>query len=186
MQIENIRNNLAIYNDILKDWFLLEKIRHRDGDPKQRLDAAAKNTSAAVGDARPATAAGINKDKRLDNGNELAWADFILTGLQGYLLPLLTGLLGAWTYTLRSLSSEIRNLTYTGKSRIRYHVRAVLGMLCGLAITWFVQPGAAILKSLSSFALAFLAGYSVEILFAVMDRFVGAFSGKETAQNKTT
>lgn len=119
-----------------------------------------------------------------DTGTTLALADFTLIALQGYLLPLLYGLLGACTYVLRMLSSEIRNLIYTGKSYIRYRARILLGTLSGLAITWFIQPDAAILKSLSSLALAFLAGYSVEILFAVMDKFVGAFSGKTPAQEK--
>jgi len=54
-----------------------------------------------------------------------------------------------------------------------------LGALGGLAIGWFYKPEAGnIGSSLSPFALAFLAGYSVEVLFFAMDKFVFAFSGK--------
>jgi len=33
-------------------------------------------------------------------------------------------------------------------------------------------------RTLSPFALAFLAGYSVELLFAAMDRLIAAFTNK--------
>ena len=33
-------------------------------------------------------------------------------------------------------------------------------------------------KSLSPFALAFLAGYSIELVFSAMDRFLTAFTSK--------
>ena len=58
-----------------------------------------------------------------------------------------------------------------------------MGTLSGLAITWFFQPTAELFKSLSPLAVAFLSGYSVEVLFAAMDRFVGAFSTKSPAQS---
>lgn len=106
----------------------------------------------------------------------LARTRFILLALQTYMLPLLYGLLGACTYVLRTLSRDVKALTYTPDSHVRYKIRLVLGTLSGLAITWFFEPGVDALK-LSPLALAFLAGYSVEILFAAMDRFVGAFSG---------
>ncbi|MFA5180804.1 MAG: hypothetical protein WC405_05750 [Syntrophales bacterium] len=155
-QIRNLRNKKFTYYSILDRWNLIPKVT----DPDKKED---------------------EKDKGVET---LAMANFVLIALQGYVLPLLYGLLGAYIYVLRMLSNEIRNLTYTGKSYIRYKVRVVLGTLSGLAVTWFFQPGAEILKSLSPLALAFLAGYSVEILFAVMDKFVGAFSGKTPTQEK--
>jgi len=97
---------------------------------------------------------------------------------------LLYGLLGACTYVLRALLNDIRALTYTHKSFIGYKVRVVLGTLSGLAISWFFPPSADILKTLSPLALAFLAGYSVEILFAAMDKFVSAFSAKDQGLGK--
>lgn len=111
----------------------------------------------------------------------LARTPFILTSLQVYVLPLLYGLLGAFTYVLRTLSRDVRAFSYTPDSEVRYQIRLVLGMLSGLAVTWFIEPGSGTVQALSPLALAFAAGYSVDILFAGMDRFVAAFSAKTPA-----
>lgn len=85
---------------------------------------------------------------------------------------------------LRTLAVQIRSLTYTPESDICLRLRMNLGALSGLAIVWFIKEGDSQLPfaSLSQFAIAFIAGYSVELLFAAMDRFISAFSGnsKET------
>lgn len=111
-------------------------------------------------------------------------AKFALNALQLYLLPILYGLLGAITYVLRTLAEQIRTLTYTPETDIGFRLRMNLGALAGLVIVWFIKKdGAAQLpfESLSQYAVAFAAGYSVELLFAAMDRFIGAFSGGSTA-----
>lgn len=114
----------------------------------------------------------------------LKTAQFAIYALQIYLLPILYGLLGAITYVLRTLAVQIRSLTYTPESDICLRLRMNLGALSGLAIVWFIKEGDSQLPfaSLSQFAIAFIAGYSVELLFAAMDRFISAFSGnsKET------
>ncbi|RJX27364.1 MAG: hypothetical protein C4531_13870 [Desulfurivibrio sp.] len=131
-----------------------------------------------------------------DSGNEgaddpylpllksLKTAQFAIYSLQIYLLPILYGLLGAITYVLRTLAVQIRSLTYTPESDICLRLRMNLGALSGLAIVWFIKEGDSQLPfaSLSQFAIAFIAGYSVELLFAAMDRFISAFSdsSKET------
>jgi len=110
-------------------------------------------------------------------------AKFILQGIQLYILPLLYGLLGAAAYVLRTLTTEIRNLTYEIESNIRYRLRIQLGAVSGLAIGWFSDAGltfSASTLSLSPLALAFLAGYSVEVLFSLMDRMIYTFSSEET------
>ncbi|KAF0188692.1 MAG: hypothetical protein FD168_1492 [Desulfobulbaceae bacterium] len=109
----------------------------------------------------------------------LKTATFVLHALQIYLLPILYGLLGATTYVLRTLARQIRDLTYTPESDIGFRLRMNLGALSGLAIVWFIKDGGNVqlpLASLSQFAVAFLAGYSVELLFTAMDRFVSVFS----------
>lgn len=108
-------------------------------------------------------------------------ANIVLHALQVYLLPILYGLLGSITYVLRTLGSQIKNLSYTAESDIGYRLRMILGALAGLSIAWFVQPGkeAAELKvftTLSPFAIAFLAGYGIELLFSAMDRLIAAFT----------
>lgn len=127
------------------------------------------------------------------NQIELAKASIVLLSLSSYLLPLLYGWIGALAYTLRSLESEIRRVALRRVSRVSYGLRATLGMLAGLAIGWFLRPdddgglGSVVLpelggdfpiSSISAVALAFVAGYSVDLLFAALDRIVGAFGGR--------
>lgn len=104
-------------------------------------------------------------------------AQIILESLSKYLLPLLYGLLGACVYVLRTLSQEIKDLVYTVESDIRFQLRIYLGALAGLAIGWLIteQTTPSVLQSVTPIALAFLAGYSVELLFAAMDAVIGAF-----------
>lgn len=100
-------------------------------------------------------------------------AGFILQALQEYLLPLLYGLLGAFIFVLRSLLREIKSLTYTFDSEIRYRLRLTLGALGGMIIGWFLKPEEAdALDSLSPMAMAFLMGYNVDVLFSLMDRLI--------------
>ncbi|HLF96317.1 MAG TPA: hypothetical protein VI457_04160 [Methylococcaceae bacterium] len=107
-------------------------------------------------------------------------AEFASHGLERYILPLLYGFLGACLYVLRTLASDIKALAYTPEQNTLYRLRVYMGMLAGLIIIWFLpvteaDPG---LKSLTPFALAFLAGYSIDLLFALMDKLIAAFSGK--------
>lgn len=101
-------------------------------------------------------------------------ASVVLRILQQYFLPMLYGLLGATVYILRTLSNQIRIRSYTPASDIDFRIRIFLGTLGGLVSAWFLTPDVAngIFKSLSPFAVAFLAGYSVELLFAAMDRII--------------
>jgi hypothetical protein len=79
---------------------------------------------------------------------------------------------------LRSLSTEIRNSSYS--SDVGYRLRMPLGALAGVAIAWVVVPDnePGLVRSIPPLGLAFLAGYSVEVLFAAMDRFIAAFSNE--------
>lgn len=117
-------------------------------------------------------------------------AVFLTTGrlkleiLSTYLLPLFYGLLGACAYVLRSVTTEVKAEIFSRTSDVSYRLRLMLGLVAGLSIGWFLHPTdkyAGLLASLSPLALAFIAGYSVELLFAVLDRIVGAFSSKDDA-----
>jgi len=117
----------------------------------------------------------------------IKYASFVLEAIQYYLLPLLYGLLGAFSYVLRNLASDIKEKVYTKESNINYILRLHLGTLAGLAIGWFFGNGSggissAGIGSLSPLALAFLAGYSVEVLFSGMDKLIAAISAKKPAQ----
>lgn len=104
-------------------------------------------------------------------------AQFVLNILQTYLLPLLYGWVGAMAYVMRSLITSVQNRTFRREHEVEYNLRTYLGLLSGLAIGWFIgssvsQEG---VTSLAPAAVSFLAGYSVEILFSIMDRLVAAF-----------
>jgi hypothetical protein len=100
-----------------------------------------------------------------------------LTVFQVYVLPLLYGLVGACAYVLRQLIIETRERTYQAEARPAYDLRIFLGMLSGLAVGWFLRPDpqSKLVGELTPFALSFLAGYSVEVLFSAMDKLVNAF-----------
>ena len=100
--------------------------------------------------------------------------DFLAT----YVLPALYGLLGACAFVLRQLSTDISQLRFANDLRVRYTLRLNIGLLAGLAVGWFISPdqNASVIANLSPLALAFVAGYGSELLFAVLDRVVNAFS----------
>ena len=104
------------------------------------------------------------------------------------LLPILYGALGATAYLLRVLIPHITDRTFNKKQAGSISVRICLGMLSGVAIQWFFaggQQAQLFERSLSTSALAFLAGYSVDLLFNVMDRFVQGFKPlKETQKSE--
>jgi hypothetical protein len=115
------------------------------------------------------------------NDNLLATSRLKLEILSTYLLPLLYGLLGACAYVLRSVTAEVKAELFSRTSDVSYRLRLMLGLVAGLSIGWFLHPtekDAGLLASLSPLALAFVAGYSVELLFAALDRIVNAFSSK--------
>ena len=113
-------------------------------------------------------------------------AGFVLQALSTYVVPLLYGLLGAFAYVLREIAKEIRAVTFSHESGILYKLRLSLGLLAGITVGFLVSPDTGqgaiqeaqpilTLATLGPMALAFLAGYSVELVFAVMDRIVSAF-----------
>jgi hypothetical protein len=108
------------------------------------------------------------------------------TGLEfvaGYLLPVLYGLLGACAFVLRQLCEDVSTLRFADDSRVRYTLRLNIGVLGGLAVGWFIDPTAegSMVANLSPLALAFVAGYGSDLLFAVLDRIVGAFATQPPA-----
>lgn len=96
------------------------------------------------------------------------WRDRIAT----YLLPLLYGLLGSLAHIVRTLTIEIRDVTFALGSYTTFTVRWLLGALAGVTIGLAVQPETlSSLAGITQLGIAFLAGYSVDILFNFLDRF---------------
>ncbi|SRR6266404_6748516 len=115
-----------------------------------------------------------------------AAAHFAIAALNDYALPFLYGLLGACVFILRNLSSEVKALSFTSDEN--YQLRIPLGALSGVAIAWFLaaMQSSNALKGLSPLPLAFLTGYSVEVLFSALDRLVAAFSSDRAAAAGTS
>lgn len=137
---------------------------------QQEKQAQAANDEAKLGDLA------LNRKEyevRIVYFENILSADFMLDAFQSYILPLLYGLLGAFIYVLRCLMGDIKSLTYTFDSEIRYRLRLTLGALGGMIIGWFLKPDdAGSMASLSPMALAFLMGYNVDVLFALMDKII--------------
>ncbi len=95
--------------------------------------------------------------------NTLA-SEYAIIALERYILPLLYGLLGAVFFVLRTLSKEVQTLTYLPMTEINYRLRIPTGALAGLTMSWFFTGGT-LGSSLSGFAVSFLVGYNVELLF---------------------
>jgi hypothetical protein len=97
--------------------------------------------------------------------------------LGGSILPLMYGFLGASVYLMRTFLG-----TAAERPGASAFIRLGLGGIAGLAIGWFAGPEAAKATQLTTtpFALAFLAGFSIELLFSVLDRLIAAFAPSET------
>ncbi|CCO46334.1 conserved hypothetical protein [Vibrio nigripulchritudo SOn1] len=112
-------------------------------------------------------------------------AQSVLQMLQNYVLPLLYGLLGAFIFVLRSLLQQVRNLTYTASREVGYRLRLTLGCLAGMITGWLLKPEMGDM-TLSPMALAFLAGYSIEVMFTLLDRLIdGIRKNTEVASPST-
>src|SRR5205085_12580375 len=110
----------------------------------------------------------------------------VIDVMQKWLLPLLYGALGAMVFVVRTLSMQARDRLFRKEALVALSLRVYLGMISGLAIGWFwtASPpvsgpaGAVSITTLSPFALAFVAGYGVDLFFSLLDKIVSAFSNK--------
>jgi len=106
--------------------------------------------------------------------------------MQKWVLPLLYGWLGSLVFVLRTLSLQVRERLFRKDSMVSHASRVYLGMISGLAIGWFWTSGPQgagtagpmSVSTLSPLALAFMAGYGVELFFALLDKLVASFTNK--------
>jgi len=102
-----------------------------------------------------------------------------LNALRTWFIPAAYGSLGAAIFfTRRSL-----NPTMPNPDMLRVIYRILFGGFAGIVFAWFWAPlqahdSAVPLSSLSAFGIAFLAGYSTDILFQLLDRLVEAASAQ--------
>jgi hypothetical protein len=89
----------------------------------------------------------------------------------GWLLPFLYGLLGACVYVMRRLLFDTKTAAV---ENVVIVLRLALGALAGVAIGWFSAsssgPPPSLAASSFPYMFAFLAGFSIDILFIMLDR----------------
>ena len=109
-----------------------------------------------------------------------------MAALNGWVLPFLYGLLGASVYVMRNLLDP-RTPTLGFAPAL---LRVSLGGIAGIIIGWFsLSTGAkADLASISvwPFGLAFCGGFSIEILFSLLDRINRTIGDSSTPQGVQT
>lgn len=106
-----------------------------------------------------------------------------ISRMNDILLPLLLGWLGAHAYVLRHMTADIAARTLAKGSMLHTLVRLSLGALAGFSSSWLLTPemvAGVQLKAVPAWALAFVAGYGIELVFAFMDRIITAFTSKST------
>jgi hypothetical protein len=96
----------------------------------------------------------------------------------GYVLPVLYGALGTCAFILRATYAQMVERSFDGRRTGEFVVRIFLGTLSGITLQWIiVRDGPAIPGGITPAVLAFLGGYSVELLFTAMDRVLATVSG---------
>ena len=105
--------------------------------------------------------------------------------LGGVLLPVLYGALGTCAFVLRSLFREMVERTFDARRAGEFRVRIFLGTLSGLSLQWLVvRSDGTVAGGVTPAVLAFLGGYSVEMLFTAMDRLVHVVAGRFRASHR--
>ena len=106
--------------------------------------------------------------------------------LGGVLLPVLYGALGTCAFVLRSLFREMVDRTFDARRAGEFKVRIFLGTLSGLSLQWLVvRSDGTVTAGITLAVLAFLGGYSVEMLFTAMDRLVHVVAGRFRSPHRT-
>jgi hypothetical protein len=96
-----------------------------------------------------------------------------VTLIGSFLLPILFGTIGAVAYIIRTISEQIQSATFSTTSPIRHVMRAGLGALAGVVVGLFSDVSERL--SLQPLAIAFLAGYGAEAVFAMFDSLAAKF-----------
>ena len=201
-QLESIKKQLDRNHDLLWGWalfwrswlqikFVNEELISQKNDLNEQIEAKQKAINEVPDDIQRTDLDELNKrlisltrQIELETTKETSYrarlvAGVVLDILQSYILPLLYGLLGASAFVLRTMTREILDVTYSVASNGGYILRLVLGTLAGLIVGWFIflLPGQTILAAISPFAIAFLVGYNIELLFSVMDNIIDRLRG---------
>lgn len=105
----------------------------------------------------------------------------MMTALTGFVLPMLLGLLGACVYVYREIDGQVEASTLETRECVHGTLRMLLGAILGglLGAIWTnSQPIRLEGASLSLGAVAFFVGFSVEVVFRLVDSLVRAVADR--------
>lgn len=105
----------------------------------------------------------------------------MMTALTGFVLPMLLGLLGACVYVYREIDGQIETATLEAQEGVHGTLRMLLGAILGGLLGAIWTDGEAIRLEgvpLSLGALAFFVGFSVEVVFRLVDTLVRAVADR--------
>jgi len=94
-------------------------------------------------------------------------------------LPVLYALLGTCVYLVRTFERETSNRTFT-RSHADYH-RFLIAGVAGGVVGFFSNFALSAGSSISPLAVAFLAGYAVDVFFSFLEGLMQAFMKKSTS-----
>jgi len=107
-----------------------------------------------------------------------------------YILPLFYGLLGALAFVLRDLAITTRKIIFTKDANINHTLRIMLGTIAGLAVGVFwgeisEQNNLIGVKTLGPLLAAFIAGFTVEYVFALIETAMRSFFERTITKSKS-
>jgi len=117
-----------------------------------------------------------NLEALTEDESTLIWLTY--RKLSEYLLPFLYGTLGSCVYLLRKTEQLLHKRTFDPSRLPEHWNRLVLGTLSGGVASMFIQDGD-LGMGLAEGTVGFLAGYSVNMLFAAIDRTLTAILPRE-------
>ena len=145
-------------------------------------------------DGPASSAGGVTLDEDGKRRIEFTRAELTLTVMSNYILVTLFALLGAVTQSLRNLTTKMADVALTSNEVIRGITRIILGVISGVCMAWLyvitmdntgaksdIRAPLDVINFLGAFApwaLAFISGYSVEIFFTALERFIAIVIAK--------
>lgn len=158
-------------------------------DPPRQAGAESGYRSYAVWAALKRDLSRLEGEKRArqaDNfRNIVVEVRLIAANISAYLSAMAMGLLGALTFILRTLTTQLRDHTYVPVSISISVVRIVLGAIAGVFGS-MLASGNEVSKSLPPLFVPFIFGYGIEILFSLLDKTVRAFTQPESGTPRPT
>jgi hypothetical protein len=100
------------------------------------------------------------------------------------ILPVLYALLGTCAYLLRSFEQQVSSRTFmpSAANSARFLIAAIGGAVVGLFNNFTITQGA----SIPPLAIAFLAGYAVDVFFSFLEGVIQSFTKSRSGANSPT